>query len=145
MILDKLGINEVTTGATSRVFRLIHLNIQHIDVNNVTRSNEAYHLSVDTKKAIITIFGNLILLDIIIKSYIPSVYHLLINNNFLRIFWATNSFLEMYVNIIWRLLHAMKLLLLLLYILNIFIYLHIDQHHTSILLLNGWFIISYIH
>ncbi|KAK3755736.1 hypothetical protein QZH41_007466 [Actinostola sp. cb2023] len=58
-LAGELGINEVTTGASNRVFRLIQLKTHDIKIGgNISRNKEAYELSVESSKAIITISGS---------------------------------------------------------------------------------------
>ena len=58
LLLDKLGINEVTTSGSHRVFRLIQLDIRDVNLpGNLSTNQEAYELSIDTSQAIINILG----------------------------------------------------------------------------------------
>ena len=55
---EKLGIYEVTTGASNRVFRLILLKVGEVVLkDNKTDNAEAYSLDVDNNKMIIEIVG----------------------------------------------------------------------------------------
>lgn len=55
---EKLGINEVTTGASKRIFRIILLTIGSVKIREeYTTNNEAYELDVNTDKMIIEITG----------------------------------------------------------------------------------------
>ena len=54
----KLGINEVTTGASRRLFRIIWLTIDSVTIlDKYTTNTEAYKLDVNTDKMIIQITG----------------------------------------------------------------------------------------
>ena len=54
----KLGINEVTTGASRRLFRIILLTIGSVTIlDKYTTNSEAYKLDVNTDKMIIQITG----------------------------------------------------------------------------------------
>lgn len=54
----KLGINEVTTGASRRLFRIILLTIDSVTIlDKYTTNTEAYKLDVNTDKMIIQITG----------------------------------------------------------------------------------------
>ena len=55
---EKLGINEVTTGASRRLFRIILLTIDRVTIRDkYTTNSEAYKLDVNTNKMIIQITG----------------------------------------------------------------------------------------
>lgn len=55
---EKLGINEVTTGASRRLFRIILLTISSVTIRNKHATNtEAYKLDVNTDKMIIQLTG----------------------------------------------------------------------------------------
>ena len=58
MSAGKLGINEVTTRGSHRVFRLIQLKLDDVKLGgNISSNQEAYELNVDAVKSIITILG----------------------------------------------------------------------------------------
>lgn len=55
---DKLGINEVTTGASKRIFRIIVLTTGSVKIRGrETTNKEAYKLDVNTDMMIIEIIG----------------------------------------------------------------------------------------
>lgn len=55
---DKLGINEVTTGASKRIFRIIVLTTGSVKIRcRETTNKEAYKLDVNTDMMIIEIIG----------------------------------------------------------------------------------------
>ncbi|KAL9962565.1 hypothetical protein ACROYT_G031675 [Oculina patagonica] len=57
-LAKKLGINEVTTGASKRIFRIILLTIGSVKIRGeYTTNSEAYELDVNTDKMIIEITG----------------------------------------------------------------------------------------